>query len=108
MHRTIPHNITHCTTCPHTGEACRIGYELARKLCQSITAVGDMISDDFEITGHVEMVGCKRPCTGAFYATKDSCHMFGDVAEGADVEALMTQTARGAAVSLEVNETRLM
>ncbi|WP_127114707.1 hypothetical protein [Shimia sediminis] len=107
MNRTIPHKITNCTICPHTGEACRIGFELARKLCQSITAGGDMISEDFEITGHVEMVGCMRPCTGVFHATKSSCHMFGDVEEGADVAVLLAANAPMAAVTLEAGAAPL-
>lgn len=101
MNRTISHKITSCTICPHTGEACRVGYELARKLCQSIAAGGDLITEDFEITGHVEMVGCTRPCTGAFHATKSSCHMFGDVEAGADVAELMALNAPVAALKLE-------
>lgn len=104
----IPHKITNCTICPHTGETCRVGYELARKLCQSITAGGDMIAEDFEITGHVELVGCMRPCTGAFHATKSTCHMFGDVEEGADVDALMALNSPVAALTLDSGSTRLM
>lgn len=103
MSRTIPHKITNCTICPHTGEACRIGYELARTLCQSIIAGGDMIADDFEITGHIEMTGCLRPCTGAFLATKSTCHMFGDVPKGATVETLMANPAPKAMVALDIN-----
>ncbi|WP_299355234.1 hypothetical protein [uncultured Shimia sp.] len=101
MNRKTPHQITRCSICPHTGEACHIGFELARKLCQSISAGGDMISDDFEITGHIELVGCMRPCTAAFHATKKACHMFGDVIEGADVDALLLDTSAAAAITLE-------
>ncbi len=101
MTRTLPHKITKCSICPHTGEACKIGFELARKLCQSIDAGGGMISDEFEISGHVDMVGCTRPCTGAFFATKTACHMFGDVEAGADIETLLTEIAPVAAITLE-------
>ena len=101
MNRTIPHKITSCTICPHTGEACRVGYELARRLCQSIVAGGDLLTEDFEITGHVEMVGCTRRCTGAFLATKSRCHMFGDVEAGADIAELMEMSAPVAALTLE-------
>lgn len=106
MNRTIPHKITNCTICPHTGEACRPGFEMARKLCQSITAGGDLITEDFEMSGHVEMVGCQRPCTGAFHATKSACHMFGDVEAGADIDVLLTQTAPVAAITLEQGSAR--
>ncbi len=105
---TIPHKITNCTICPHTGDACHVGFELARKLCQSIVAGGDMIAEDFEITGHVEMVGCMRPCTGAFHATKSTCHMFGDVEEGADVAALMELNTPAAALTLSAGSVQLM
>lgn len=108
MNRTIPHKITNCTICPHTGEVCHVGYELARKLCQSISAGGDLVSEDFEITGHVDMVGCMRPCNGAFHATKSTCHMFGDVERGADVEGLMALNAPAAAVTLEATSAHLM
>ena len=46
------------------------------------------------------MVGCTRPCTGAFHATKSTCHMFGDVEEGADVAELMELNAPAAALTL--------
>ncbi|SHI51445.1 hypothetical protein SAMN05444000_101308 [Shimia gijangensis] len=101
MNQPVPHKITQCSICPHTNEACKIGYEMARKLCQSIDAGGTMISDEFEISGHVEMVGCTRPCTGAFHATKTACHMFGDVEDGADIEVLLTEIAPVAAITLE-------
>lgn len=101
MNRTPTHKITQCSICPHTGEACKIGYDMARKLCQSIDAGGAMISDEFEISGHVEMVGCTRPCTGAFHATKTACRMFGDVEAGADINALLTKIAPVATITLE-------
>ena len=107
MNRTLHHKITHCTICPHTGEACRPGFEMARKLCQSIEAGGGMIAEDFEISGHVEMPGCTRPCTGAFFATKFTCHMFGDVAPGADIDMLLAETTPVAAITLEQGEARL-
>ncbi len=108
MNRTIPHKITNCTICPHTDEVCHIGYQLARKLCQSISAGGDLSSEDFEITGHVDMPGCTRPCTGAFHATKSVCHMFGDVEKGADIGGLMDLNAPAAVVTLEATGARLM
>ncbi|GAA6164376.1 hypothetical protein NBRC116590_20800 [Pelagimonas sp. KU-00592-HH] len=89
MNRPFPHKITFCSMCPHTGQTCRPGFEMARKLCQSISASGDLIADDFEMSGHVEMVGCSRPCVGVFHATKSACHMFGDVEQDADVDALL-------------------
>lgn len=107
MNRPIPHKITQCSLCPHTGEACKIGFEMARKLCQSIDAGGAMISDEFEISGHVEMVGCTRFCTAAFFATKFTCHMFGDVAPGADIDMLLAETTPVAAITLEQGEARL-
>ncbi len=107
MNRTIPHKITNCSICPHTGEACRPGFELARKLCQSICASGDLIAEDFEISGHVEMPGCMRPCTGAFHATKSTCHMFGDVETGADVDMLLAEAAPLAAITLETGGARV-
>lgn len=92
--------ITFCTLCPHTGATCRPGYDLARNLCRSIEASGDMIADDFEISGHVEM-RCMRPCIGVFHATKTACHLFGDVKADADIPALLAAPDPAASITLE-------
>ncbi|WP_372887018.1 hypothetical protein [Shimia sp.] len=104
---TPPYRILQCSLCPHTGDACRIGFELAQGLYRSIAAGGEMIAEDFEISGHVEMPGCTRPCTGAFHATKTACHLFGDVERGADVAALLSDPAPAAAITLEAGAARL-
>ncbi|MEP2530240.1 hypothetical protein [Shimia sp.] len=106
MNRPVTQKITTCTICPHTGAPCQPGYEIARRLCRSILAGGDMIPEDFEISGHVDMVGCLRPCTGAFHATKAACHLFGDVVEGADIDALLASDP-AAAITLEAGGSRL-
>lgn len=103
-----PLRVTNCSQCPHTGGACQPGFELARRLSQSISASGDMLPEDFEISGHVEMPGCTRACTGAFHATKSACHLFGDVEKGADVAALLAASAPAAAITLEAGGGRLI
>lgn len=82
-------DVTLCTICPHKGTACQTGFALMAQLQKAIAAAGDSIEDGFEISGYAEMAGCDRPCLLAYHATRDATHLFGDVAEGTDIDALV-------------------
>lgn len=83
-------DITLCTICPHKDTACQTGFALLDQLQKAIAAAGDSIEDGFEISGYAEMGGCDRPCLLAYHGTRDATHLFGDVDEGADIDALVT------------------
>lgn len=78
-----------CTMCPHTGGACQRGHTMMAQLHKAISIAGDSIELGFEISGYVEMGGCDRRCLLAYHSSRDSTYVFGDVAEGADIEALV-------------------
>lgn len=89
MHRTQPHRITVCTSCRHTGETCRPGYQLINQLRAAIAAAGDMIAEDFEVSGVACMAGCKRPCTVAYHASQKATYLFGDIEPDVDIDDLV-------------------
>ncbi|MFK7868613.1 MAG: DUF1636 family protein [Roseobacter sp.] len=89
MARQKNHRITVCTSCKHTGDACRPGFELIDKLRAAIDMAGDAISDDFEISGVACMAGCDRPCTVAYHGSRKATYLFGDIDPDVDVEDLV-------------------
>lgn len=84
------HQITICTSCKHKGTDCRPGYELIERLRAAITAAGDSISNDFEISGVACMAGCDRPCTVAYHGSRKATYLFGDIDPAEDIDDLVT------------------
>lgn len=89
MNRTPIHRITVCTSCRHTGDTCRPGFELIEKLRAAINAAGDLIAEEFEVSGVACMAGCKRPCTVAYQASRKASYLFGDIEPDTDIEDLV-------------------
>lgn len=89
MNRNATHRITVCTSCSHKGRACQPGYELIAKLRAAISAAGDVIGEEFEISGTACMTGCDRPCTVAYHSTRKASYLFGDVDPDDDVANLV-------------------
>lgn len=89
MARQKNHRITVCTSCKHTGDTCRPGFELIEKLHAAIATSGDAISDDFEISGVACMAGCNRPCTVAYHGSRKATYLFGDIDPAQDVDDLV-------------------
>ncbi len=89
MDRTTTHRITVCTSCKHKGSNCRPGYELIEKLRRAIAAAGDMIAEDFAISGVACMAGCDRPCTVAYHGTTKATYLFGDMTPEDDIDDLV-------------------
>lgn len=81
--------LTLCTICPHTGTACQVGHAMMAQLQKAISTAGDSIEEGFEISGYVEMGGCGRPCLLAYHGSRTTTHLFGDVTEGEDIDALV-------------------
>lgn len=79
MGRTTSHRITICTSCRHKGSHCRLGYELIARLHEAIEAAGDAVAEDFEITGTARMIGCIHPCTVAYFGSRKTSYVFGDI-----------------------------
>ncbi|MEO1154910.1 MAG: DUF1636 domain-containing protein [Pseudomonadota bacterium] len=90
MNRTESNRITICTSCKHKGQDCRPGYELIAKLRQAISAAGDAVSEDFEISGVACMAGCDHPCTVAYHGTRKATYLFGDIDPDQDIGDLVT------------------
>lgn len=89
MNRTITHRVTICTSCPHRGGICQPGYALIERLRAAISAAGDAIDEDFEITGMARMAGCTTPCTVAYHATRHASYLFGDIDPKDDIGDLV-------------------
>lgn len=89
MSQTATHKITVCTSCKHKGDTCRPGYALIEKLRKAITAAGDAIPEDFEISGTACMAGCDRPCTVAYFGSRKATYLFGDIDPEQDVDDLV-------------------
>lgn len=75
-----------CQDCPHRSTACGPGLMLLNRL-QGAVATARM-GPEFELTGTLAVEGCVRPCRLAWRVSAAGAWVFGDVAEGADVEAL--------------------
>ncbi|SMR82137.1 Predicted metal-binding protein [Aliiroseovarius halocynthiae] len=86
---TPHHHITLCTTCPHTGDTCRVGYDLIKRLRSAIEAAGDTITDAFEISGTACMEDCVRPCTLTYHSTRDASYLFAGVTADDDIYQLV-------------------
>ncbi|WP_050524345.1 DUF1636 family protein [Pseudorhodobacter wandonensis] len=84
------HRITICTSCKHKGTECRPGYELIDALRAAITAAGDALSEDFEVSGVACMAGCDRPCTVAYHGSQKATYLFGDIDPNEDIDDLVT------------------
>lgn len=79
-----------CTTCPNTGRACAAGIRLARQLARAVSAAGDSVADDFEMTGHGRLDGCCEAGCGVVYRLcKGQFGVFCGVSEDTDPESLM-------------------
>ncbi|WP_432448359.1 DUF1636 family protein [Aliiroseovarius marinus] len=89
MNRNTTHKITICTSCRHKGRTCRPSYELIDRLRLAVSAVGDAISEDFEISGTACMAGCDRPCTVAYHSTRKASYLFGDINPDDDIADLL-------------------
>lgn len=89
MNRNTTHRIAVCTSCRHKGQACRPGYELIAKLRAAISAAGDAIGEEFEISGTACMAGCDRPCTVAYHGTRKATYLFGDIDPDVDIADLV-------------------
>jgi predicted metal-binding protein len=85
----VPHRITVCTSCRHAGEACRPGHELIARLRAAIAAVGDAVTEAFEVSGVACMAGCERPCAVAYQASGKATYLFGDIDPADDVGDLI-------------------
>ncbi|AGI66669.1 hypothetical protein DUF1636 [Octadecabacter antarcticus 307] len=84
------HKITVCTSCKHKGTECRPGFELIEKLRVAITAAGDAIPADSEVSGVACMAGCDRPCTVAYHGSRKATYLFGDIDPAEDIDDLVT------------------
>ena len=79
-----------CTMCPKTGTACTAGVQLARQLAQAVSAAGDSLAEDFEMTGHGRLDGCCEGACGVVYRLcKRQFGVFCGVSEDTDPDALM-------------------
>ncbi|MEL6167464.1 MAG: DUF1636 domain-containing protein [Pseudomonadota bacterium] len=85
----MDHRITICTSCRHTDRECRPGFELIQRLRHAIAMAGDVIPEDFEISGVACMAGCDRPCTVAYHGTRKATYLFGDIDPETDIDDLV-------------------
>lgn len=85
----MEHRITICTSCRHTGSACRPGHELIDRLRRAIALAGDSVTQSFEVSGVACMAGCERPCTVAYHATRKATYLFGDIEPDTDIDDLV-------------------
>lgn len=84
------HQIVVCTRCRHTGSECRPGADLIKRLRAAIDMAEKAgAGDDLEVSGMACLAGCSRPCTVAFRADGKATYLFGDIEEGADIDALV-------------------
>ena len=79
-----------CQLCPRNGAACQPGAYLARHLSTAIAA--STLQDGFEISGTLTVDDCGGTCRLAWRASADGVWVFGDVPEGAGIEAMITGT----------------
>lgn len=98
MNRIPTHKLTICTFCRHKGTTCRAGYDLIEKLRSAIVAAGDVIGDEFEISGTACVAGCDRPCTVAYYGTPKASYLFGDIDPDENIAELVNFAQQYAAL----------
>ncbi len=89
MTQTNSQRITICTSCRHTSRTCQLGYELIAKLRAAISAAGDSIPENFEISGTAALPGCGIACTVGYHANHGASHFFGDIEPNEDIDALV-------------------
>ena len=67
-----------------------LGMLMAGGFIQSLLAIATArMGAEFELTGTLAVEGCVRPCLLAWRASATGAWVFGDVTEGADVDALV-------------------
>ena len=81
-----------CQDCTHRGGPCLPGLRLLQRLSQAVGQAA--MGPEFEISGHLDSEACGQPCRLAWRATEAGTWVFGDVAEGADLETLVQGAAR--------------
>lgn len=81
-----------CQDCTHRGGPCLPGLRLLQRLSQAVGQAA--MGPQFEISGHLESEACGQPCRLLWRATEAGTWVFGDVAEGADLEALVQNAAQ--------------
>lgn len=85
---TFRQHIRLCHGCRHMGAACQPGLDLLAQLSATIAASG--MADGFELSGTACLDACPRPCTVAWRISEGAGWLFGDVAEGCDIDALVS------------------
>ncbi|WP_149141411.1 hypothetical protein [Gemmobacter caeruleus] len=80
-----------CLDCPHRGGACLPGLRLMQKLAQAVGAA--RMGPEFEMSGNLRSDACGRDCQLAWRVAESGAWVFGDVAEGCDLEAMMAHAA---------------
>lgn len=90
------HTLLISTNCPHSGYGCAPGLDLLRNLNRAVAqgARAAVLEDDFSLAGHMTTRQCGRDCQVGFHVTEDRCYVFGDVAAGCDLDALVADAAR--------------
>ena len=81
-----------CQDCTHRGGPCLPGLRLLQRLSQAVGQAA--MGPEFEISGHLDSEACGQPCRLAWRATEAGTWVFGDVAEGADLDDLVQAAAR--------------
>ncbi|MEP2784240.1 MAG: DUF1636 domain-containing protein [Pseudoruegeria sp.] len=84
------HRITICTSCKHKGSNDCPGYELINNLRSAIDAAGDLITENFQISGTACMASCAHPCTVAYHSTRKATYLFGNIEPGQDINDLVS------------------
>ena len=79
-----------CQLCPRNGTAFQPGAYLAGHL--SVAMGASTLEDGFEISGTLTVDDCGGTCRLAWRASTDGVWVFGDVPEGAGIEAMITGT----------------
>ncbi|MEP3298585.1 MAG: DUF1636 domain-containing protein [Pseudoruegeria sp.] len=92
------HRITICTSCKHKGSNDCPGYELINNLRSAIDAAGDLITENFQISGTACMAGCAHPCTVAYHSTRKATYLFGNIEPGQDINDLVSFARQYAAL----------
>ncbi|HRK41743.1 MAG TPA: DUF1636 family protein [Gemmobacter sp.] len=80
-----------CQDCPHRGGPCLPGLRLLQRLSQAVGQAA--MGPEFEISGHLESESCGQACRLAWRATESGTWVFGDVAEGTDLDDLVQGAA---------------
>lgn len=84
------HRIAVCATCRDVDQSSRPGPDLLKQLQAAMAHADVALSSNFIVEGSVCMAGCERPCTVSFQAAAKTTYLFGDIANAADVGALVS------------------